>query len=39
MELVLGTDPNNSDTDGDNQTDGQEYPLAGIPHEDPMVQE
>ncbi len=37
MEMVLGTDPNDPDTDNDGQNDGIEYPLAGIPQGDPRI--
>lgn len=37
QEIIIGTDPNVTDTDGDNISDGEEYPPAGVPISDPLI--
>lgn len=37
QEIILGTNINNIDSDGDTVPDGVEYPAAGVPYSDPMV--
>ena len=37
QEIILGTNINSNDTDGDDILDGVEYPPAGVPFSDPLI--
>src|SRR5690606_27341613 len=37
FEYVIGTDPANKDSDGDEVWDSVEYPVASIPDRDPLT--
>jgi hypothetical protein len=37
MEVILGTDPNDNDSDDDGKPDGKEYPPTSSYKSDPLV--
>jgi hypothetical protein len=37
FEYVIGTDPNDADTDADGESDSFEYPVADVPQSDPRT--